>query len=157
MTVDFTIVLVMMNFILLMIILNKILYKPLKKYLQERQVQIKNDIEEAHSSIEKAEQLALQRDQELKQSMDEARKLKDSIVVEAEKKAEKILETAKEKEKDIIAQSDEKIQIQKKTAFKEIEKEVAQLVSSLSARLIAEKMDAESDKKLIEKLLSERS
>ncbi|HPY95668.1 MAG TPA: F0F1 ATP synthase subunit B [Candidatus Cloacimonadota bacterium] len=157
MTVDFTLVLVILNFILLMIVLNNLLYKPLKKFLVDRQSQIKTDMEEAQKSIEVAQELAKQREAELKSAMDEARKLKDSIRLEAEKQAVNLIETAKIQEKEILKQAETRLKQEVKLAVKTLETEVSQMVIDLSEQFVKGKMDKETDKIIIDKMISERS
>ncbi|HOE91642.1 MAG TPA: F0F1 ATP synthase subunit B [Candidatus Cloacimonadota bacterium] len=157
MTVDFTLVLVILNFILLMIVLNNLLYKPLKKFLVDRQSQIKTDMEEAQKSIEVAQELAKQRETELKSAMDEARKLKDSIRLEAEKQAVNLIETAKIQEKEILKQAETRLKQEVKLAVKTLETEVSQMVIDLSEQFVKGKMDKETDKIIIDKMISERS
>ncbi len=157
MTVDFTLVLVILNFILLMIVLNQILYKPLKMFLSDRQKQILADIDEAKESIKKAEALAKQREEELKLAMDEARKLKESIKVDAEKQAEKILEIAKNQEKEVLKQTEIRIQQEMKHAVHELQSQISEMVADLSAQFIQSKIDKDSDKLIIEKMIQDRS
>lgn len=157
MTIDFSIVMVILNFILLMLILNKLLYKPLKNYLQDRQKQILTDMQEAKVSIDKANELAKQREEELKAAMEEARKLNLSIKLEAEKQAVEIINKAKQQEKDIIKQTDIRIEQEMKLALKNIEGQISELVCDLSAQFISSKIDKETDKKYIEQLIAERS
>ena len=152
MTVDFTLVLVILNFILLMIVLNNLLYKPLKKFLVDRQSQIKTDMEEAQKSIEVAQELAKQRETELKSAMDEARKLKDSIRLEAEKQAVNLIETAKIQEKEILKQAETRLKQEVKLAVKTLETEVSQMVIDLSEQFVKGKMDKETDKIIIDKM-----
>jgi len=54
MAIDFSIIAVILNFVLLLIILNSLLYKPLSKFLADRQNKIQSDVNEANLSLEKA-------------------------------------------------------------------------------------------------------
>ena len=88
MTLDLTFILVILNFILLMIILKKLLYKPLKSFLTDRQNKIQADVDEAKESLDTAKQLVLSREEELNKAIKESNKLKDDIRHEAERKAD---------------------------------------------------------------------
>jgi len=129
----------------------------LKKFLVDRQSQIKTDMEEAQKSIEVAQELAKQRETELKSAMDEARKLKDSIRLEAEKQAVNLIETAKIQEKEILKQAETRLKQEVKLAVKTLETEVSQMVIDLSEQFVKGKMDKETDKIIIDKMISERS
>ena len=156
MTIDFSMIIVILNFVLLMIVLNNLLYKPLKQYFSDRQTKIQQDVEEASVSIEKASQLVLQREEELKNSMEDARKMKDSIRHEAEKQADQILHNAKMQERDTIQQTQNQLKELNKKAFIEIESKLSGMIVDLTEKVLEEKIDAKKDKELINKLLAKR-
>ena len=60
-SIDYTLIIVILNFIVLLAVLNKILYKPIKKFLEERKQTIANDMDGAKKSREDAEELVFQR------------------------------------------------------------------------------------------------
>ena len=74
-SIDYSLIIVILNFVLLLIVLNKILYKPIKKFLSERQQKIASDLDEAKASRKQAEELVEQKSNELKQSAEEIRKM----------------------------------------------------------------------------------
>lgn len=156
MAIDFSLIVVILNFILLLIVLNNVLYKPLKKYLADRQEKIKNDVDEASQSIEKANQLVIQKEEELKNSMEEARKIKDSIRREAENQADKILHDAKLQERETIQQTQNQLNELNKKAMADIETQLSGMIADLTSKVLAEKIDVEKDRELINKLLAKR-
>ncbi|MCK9328689.1 MAG: hypothetical protein PHY08_01000 [Candidatus Cloacimonetes bacterium] len=156
MTIDFSMIIVILNFVLLMIVLNNLLYKPLKQYFVDRQNKIQQDVNEASESIEKANQLVVKREDELKNSMEDARKMKDSIRYEAEKQAEQILHNAKLQERDTIQQTQNQLKELNKKAFRDIESKLSVIVANLTEKVLEEKIDSEKDKELINKLLAKR-
>jgi len=156
MTIDISLILVILNFLLLMIVLNGLLYKPLKAYLVARQKKIADDIEEASGSIAKAEQLVVQREDELKKAMEEARHLKETIKTEAEMHADKIVAKARQDERDIINETDYKIQEMGKHARTIIESDLADIIVDLTSKVLAQKIDSQTDKDLIARVLANR-
>jgi F-type H+-transporting ATPase subunit b len=156
MTIDLSFVLVILNFILLLIILNNVLYKPLKAYFSDRQNKIKADIDEANQSIEKANQLVIEKDTELKNAFLEARNIKDKITKDAEIHAEKIIQSAKQTELDVIQDTEIRLKELNKKAKEELEFDLADIVIDLTKKVLFENMDAEKDRALINKLLAER-
>jgi len=156
MTIDFSFILVIINFVFLLLVLNKILYKPLKAFLSERQTQIKNEVEETTRSVEKANQLVLEKEEELRRAFIEARDIKDTIVKEAEVHAEGIIQNAKQKELDIIQNTDVQLSELNKRRMEEMEHQLADIIVDLTSKVLAERVDGEKDKELINKLLAER-
>ena len=156
MTIDISFVLVILNFVFLLIVLNKILYKPLKGYFTDRQTQIKNDVEEASRSVEQAKQLVIEKEDELKKAFVEARNIKDNIVKEAEIHAETIVLTARKTEADILADREYKLKELEKKAKEELENELSDIIVALTSQILAEKIDGPKDKEMINRLLSNR-
>lgn len=156
MALDFSLIVVILNFILLLIVLNNILYKPLRNFLADRQKKIQSDVEEADISIQKANQLVAQREEELKSSMEEARKIKDTIRREAETQADNILHNAKQQERETIQQTQNQLKELNKKAMIEIESKLSDIVADLTGKVLAEKIDEKKDRDLINKLLAKR-
>ena len=156
MTIDISLIAIILNFILLMIVLNTILYKPLKKYFEERQNKIQNDIDEASKSLEKANKLVAENESKLKNAIEEARCIKEAIHQEAIEQAENIIKIAKKQEHDIILQTENKLVSMNKQAMKDLESQLTDIVIDLAGKVLTEKMDDKKDKELINRLLVER-
>ncbi|MCL2063085.1 MAG: F0F1 ATP synthase subunit B [Candidatus Cloacimonetes bacterium] len=156
MTIDISLIAVILNFVLLLICLNAILYKPLKGFLSDRQKKIQDDIEEANQASIKANKLAEEREGELKNAIEEARKIKDTIRHEAENQAENILKAAKEQERDIVSQTENKLKTMGKNAMKDLEIQLTEIVADLTGKILSEKIDDTKDKELINKLITKR-
>ena len=157
MTIDFSVLMVILNFVLLVIILNALLYEPLRKFLSERQEKIQRDIDDASKSVDKANQLVIEKEEELKKAVTEALATKETIKKEAEIQADMILRDAKQHEAHIMQQAEDKIQALSKKARIELEASIGTLVANLAGQVLSEKIDGEKDKELINKLLSKRS
>ncbi len=155
-TIDYSLLIVIANFVLLLIILNKILYKPMKKWLTERSEKISGDIDEAARSKEEAAKILDQQKQELIESSEEIRKMQHRARREAEDQAKEILDGAKKQQKDIVQETEAQVAHVRKRTMEELEVELAGMIASVSATIIADKMDPETDKKLINKLLQDR-
>ena len=139
-----------------MIVLNSLLYKPLKKYFTERQAKIQNDVNEASQSIEKAKQLVSEKENELKKALDEARSIKDSIQKAAELHAEEIYKSAKNTEHNMITLAENKIVDLNKQAMQNIESQISEIVAELVGKVLGEKIDEVKDKELINRMIAQR-
>lgn len=147
---------VILNFILLLIVLNKLLYKPIKQFLMERQQKISDDIDQAKASRDEAEELVQEKEEELKGSAEDIRKMKGAAKRDAENQATDILKSAKNQEKKILKDTEDQLQNEKIKVMHEIEGELATMISDLSAKFISDKMNGSSDEELIKKMLVER-
>lgn len=154
--IDYSLVLVVLNFVLLLIILNKLLYKPITKFLNERQAKISADMDQASQSRDEAGQLVEQRKQELKDASDEMRQLMKKTKREAEDQAGDIIRNAQNQQKKILAETDAQLATEKRKAMHELEDQVSGLIAEVAGKVIADKMDPATDAKLISQLLKER-
>jgi F-type H+-transporting ATPase subunit b len=156
MTVDFSLIGVILNFVLLLFILNRLLYKPLKGFFDDRQKKIKEDLEEAERLSKIANERVTEKNEELNNFRAECRGIKEKIVKDAEAEREAILHAAKVKENELIKHTEGKIIELNKRAVEEIESKLSEIVADLASKVLAEKIDDVRDKELINKLLAKR-
>ena len=122
------------NFLIILFVLKRFLYKPLLDMLKKRQKTIEEGLkqaEEARITLESAEE----KEREI---LKKARITADSMLEEAKKEAEtqakKIEEEAKKEAESIIADAQKKIEISEK----ETERKLATYVSKLAIELITQ-------------------
>ena len=156
MTIDVSIIFVILNFVLLLIILNRLLYQPLKKYFTDRQTQIKNDVETASKSIEEANKLVTEKEEELKKAFIEARNIKESIRREAEVTAENTKQQAIKDGLEKIKQAEIHCEEFRRQTMENLESDLADIVVDLAGKVLEVKLDSAKDKELILKLLANR-
>jgi F-type H+-transporting ATPase subunit b len=155
--IDYTLILVILNFVVLLAILHKVLYKPIQNFLEERQKKINDDMDAAHASREEAAKLASKREEELKASSDEIRKMKQAARREADHQAEDIVKQAKEHEKRIAQETEEQINLERKKAMGQLQGELAEMVAALSEKFLSQKLNDEADTRIIEQMVEQRS
>ena len=155
-SIDYSFIIVVLNFILLLVILNKMLYKPIVKFLSERQNKISSDMDEAKRAKQEASTLVDEKKKELKESAAEIRKLKNLAQKDAEKQASDIIKTAKTQEKRILKEAEDQLEHEKLKVVQAIQKDIAAMVATVSEKVLTEKMEGKADQELIQKMLSER-
>lgn len=133
---DATLPLMALQFLLLVVVLNAVFYKPLSKAIDERDDYIRNNLLEARERLSKAERLAKQYEQELA----ETRRKSQATIAAAQADAQKI--TAQK-----MAQAQAEAQVQREQALREIEQQKAEALASLE-----QQVDALSGQ-ILEKLL----
>ena len=156
-SIDVSMVVVILNFLLLLFILKMVLYKPIKDMIESRESKVAADIDDANKSKEEAKKLVLTKDEEYKQAVVEARKLRDDIRKEAELDAEKILQQAYENRKSIVSETEEQLAHEKKKVMQQLQAELAGLVSGLTGKVLAKKIDSDKDLEIINSIIDARS
>ena len=154
-SIDYSLIIVILNFILLLIILNKILYKPIKQFLVERQSSIATDLEQAEKSKVEAEELVKKQEDEFKQSAHEIRKIKEQAKKDAEMKGDEIIKEARGREKAILADTEKQLAHEKQKVLHEIEGELGERITSLTSTIIGKHIDEKIDAAMIDRLLEE--
>jgi len=133
---DATLPLMAVQFLVLVLILNAVFYRPLSKAIDERDDYIRKNQLDARERLAKAEQLAKQYEQELAG----ARRQSQTIIADAQTQAQKI---AAEK----IAAAQKEAQAQREQAAQEIEQQKQAALGALE-----QQVDALS-RQIMEKLL----
>lgn len=143
------------NFLILLFILNKVLYKPLLKVLEERKKRITESLENA-AQIEQRllkleddkEEVIIKATKEGQKIIDEATKNASQIVSEAKTDASKQVEELFEKGKESIRMEKEKMQ-------QEIRSELATLVITAMQKVSGKAFNQKEKKELVEKAITE--
>lgn len=133
---DATLPFMALQFLVLMVVLNAVFYKPLTKTLDERDEYIRNTQVSATERLAKAQKLA----QEYDQKLGETRKQSQAVITAAQADAQKIA-SAK------IAEAQKEAQVARETAGKEIEQQKQEAMRSLE-----QEVDSLS-RQILEKLL----
>ncbi len=155
-SIDYTLIIVILNFILLLVLLNKILYQPLKKFLAERQTAIASDVEKAEQDKQKAIEMVKNQEEEYKQFSLEIRKLKEQTKRDAEKQGDEIISSARDRERDILIDAEKQLAQEKIRVINEIESELGSVITALTSKIIGKEISEEIDANIIKKLLSEQ-
>jgi F-type H+-transporting ATPase subunit b len=133
---DATLPLMALQFILLVVVLNAVFYKPLSKSIDDRDDYVRKNLLEARERLSKAENLAKQYEQELA----ETRRKSQATIAAAQADAQKI---AAQKMQEALTEA----QVQREQAQKEIEQQKAEALASLE-----QEVDSLS-RQILEKLL----
>lgn len=121
--IDYTVFIQIVNFLVLIFVLNLILYKPIRRMLEERREKILG----LETSINSSEQGVQEKDTLYTEGIKAAR-------AEGMKKKEAIVEEASEKEREIIARINEKA----KKNLEEIRASISKETESAKANLMQE-------------------
>jgi F-type H+-transporting ATPase subunit b len=145
----------LINFLILFGLLTAVLYKPILKMLDERQAKIKESLDQA----EKIKEQTARSEEQVKAAIESARKEGQSIIAQASQIAEKIKEEAKDgarKEAEaIITKAKDDIKLERDKSIAELRNEFANLTVLAAEKVIKETMDTQKHKKLINEVLEQ--
>ncbi len=116
--------------------LNKFLFKPILKVLDERDKKIKGDIEVSDSINSKVGEGLLKLSSELKQAKIDSNILKNSIIAEGIKSSNVKIEAAKNQAKQSIDKLKAELEKNRQVVESEMEKDVSAFAKMISSNLI---------------------
>ena len=143
------------NFLLLLYLLNRFLFKPVLKLLDEREARIRKGLEDAEAAAHDRELAKAEREA----AMDEARKEAQAMIARATKIADdsraEILAEAKEQAEKVTTRAREEITAEKEKAMAELRAQVADLALEAAGKLVRSDMNATTQRRLVEEFLAE--
>lgn len=145
----------LINLGIIFLIVKKILYKPVKKMLVDRQ----NAIEDDYARAEDAKNAALSNKQEYEEKLLSAKQEADGVIRSAVKLAKaretEIIENAKAEAGGIISRAQEEALLEKKKAENEVKKEIIEVGALLSEKMLKREINKEDHKQMIDSFIEE--
>ncbi len=143
------------NFFLLLVLLRLFLYKPILEMLDRRAQRIKEGVEAADQSKERASAA----EQEVAQQLDASREQGQALIAQAQEAANRIQEEARgqarqEGEK-MLERARTEIQLERDQAIAELRSEFADLTVSAAEKVIGQSLDRQAHQRLIDEVLAE--
>jgi F-type H+-transporting ATPase subunit b len=138
-SLDWTLVVQAVNFLVFMVLINKFLFQPLLRLMEEREKELGATYSEIEALRRKAQELLEEVEALISEAKAEAKNLIDSAVREARAEREKIIKAAQE-------EASAKVEAAKKEIWSSFEQEKAKLEKE------AEKIAEEIVKKILKKV-----
>lgn len=150
-----TLITQVVTFVILLVVLRLVAYKPLMRMLDERSRRIKESAEQA----EAVKAQSLKTEEELKQQLEQAGREGQERIERAIKAGEEIKQKAEEDAKreteKLIVKARAEIRQERDAAVNEVRSEFADLTVLAAGKVIEKSLDKEEHQELIEKVLEE--
>ncbi|HUT67805.1 MAG TPA: F0F1 ATP synthase subunit B [Dehalococcoidales bacterium] len=145
------------TFIILLVILRFVAYKPIMRMLDERSKRVKESMEQAESVKEQSARA----EEELKKQLEAAGREGQDRIARAVKAGEEVKQRAQEDAKKegeaLINRARAEIQRERDDAVSEVRREFADLTVLAAGKVIEKSLNKEEHRELIEKVLEESS
>lgn len=145
------------TFIILLVILRFVAYKPIMRMLDERSRRVKESMEQAESVKEQSARA----EEELKKQLGEASREGQERIARAVKAGEEVKQKAQEEAKKeaetLLGRARAEIQRERDEAIGEVRREFADLTVLAAGKVIEKSLDKEEHRELIDKVLEESS
>lgn len=141
------------TFAILLFLLYRYVYPPIREQIQKRQSQIEQAIDEAEKTRSEARQLLADYRKQLDEARGEARRILDESRRQGEAQRERIRNEAREEGDRIIQRAREEIGRERDTALREVRGEVAGMVIEASERVLGREVNDDEHERLISEAL----
>jgi len=143
------------NFAILFGLLSVLLYKPMRRMLDERSNRIKESMEQA----EQIKEQMTKSEEQVKLQLDTARREGQEILAQAAQMGERLKEEAKGEARQeaevIVALARTEIERERDQAIDEVKREFVDLAITAAEKVVNESLDREKQRRLIEEVLEQ--
>lgn len=143
------------NFAILLGLLTVVLYKPMRRMLDERSNKIKESMEQA----EQIKEQMTKSEEQVKLQLDTARREGQEILAQAAQMGERLKEEAKGEARQeaevIVARARTEIERERDQAIDEVKREFVDLAITAAEKVVHESLDREKHRRLIEEVLEQ--
>jgi F-type H+-transporting ATPase subunit b len=137
------------TFVLLLFLLWRYVYPPIRDQILRRQSEIDRAIDEAQKTRAEARELLAEYRRQIEEARGESRRILEEGRKQAEAQRERTKKEAREEGERIIQRAREEIERERDNALREVRREVADMVILTSERVIGQELDRDGHERLI--------
>jgi len=134
--INITLIVQIINFLVLLLVLNALLYKPVIAKIREREARIRNDREKAAELDGQVQEQERRHQQELAIVRQTGAQEKNALTVEAKKKEAEILDKARAEASRIVEDMKASIRVEAEEVRKALTAEMTPLAQSISEKIL---------------------
>lgn len=148
-----TILIQIVNFIIFIVIVAKLFLRPIKKVLDQREAQIKKDINDAEALKASATNLMEEYERKIGIAKAEAQDIVKNAIASGEMMKNDIINEAKAEARRERERAEEELRISREKAEKALRAQIADLAVSVASKVLKETLDQESQERLIKEFV----
>jgi F-type H+-transporting ATPase subunit b len=143
------------TFLILIILLKKIAWKPILDALDQREGSIRDSLEKAEKAKEEAQKVLQLNQANLDKAEEESKKIIEQSRSFAEKLKEQMLLETKQQSKKILEDATAEIERKKDEAFNNLKNQVAEIAINAAEKILKENLNQETQKKIVDRYIEE--
>ena len=151
--INATLIAQILNFLVLVFVLAKFVYKPVLGIMEERKNKIASDLETAEKAKNDAEAVKAEYAAKLADARQEAQAIIENARKTAQAAHDKIMADTKVEQEQYVAAQKEIIATEKKKAMDEVRAQVISLSIIAAGKIVEQKLNSEEDKKMASKIV----
>jgi len=149
-SIDRSLIVQIVNFLLLLIILKRILYKPLVAKMNERTAAIQRSLEEAQAARAEAARQQEQNAEQLRAAYAEAQSIRAAALKEAAEEQRKLVEHASREAQQLVAAARAQTEADIRRARAELRREVSDLATAVAEKLVRKSLRDEDHRRIVD-------
>ena len=134
--INITLIIQIVNFLVLLLVLNALLYKPVTAKIREREARIRNDREKAAELDGQVQEQEKRHQQELATVRQTGAQEKSALMAESKKKEAEILDKARAEASRIVEDMKASIRVEAEEVRKALKAEMTPLAQSISEKIL---------------------
>ncbi|MFH1866541.1 MAG: F0F1 ATP synthase subunit B [Patescibacteria group bacterium] len=143
------------NFLIVLLVLYKFLYKPIIKFLEKRRERIEASLTEAKRIEQELKELAVSKEQVLKEARLRAEEIQKQAEARAERERQETLRKVRAEAERAVAEVRQKFVVEKDQMMLQVKLQAATLVAQATTKVLAKITTPTLDKELIEQAVKE--
>ena len=143
------------NFVVLVVLLRVLLYKPVKNMLAARQQRIAEGLEAADRASADAEQQRQEFDKELAAARSEAQAEAKRLAEQTEKMRTEALAAAEQEAGQIRSEARQEMERERARLASELQREAAELALEISRKVVGAAVDESAQRRLVDQFVAE--
>ena len=151
--INATLIAQILNFLVLVFVLAKFVYKPVLGIMEERKNKIASDLETAEKAKNDAEAVKAEYAAKLADARQDAQDIIENARKTAQAAHDKIMADTKVEQEQYVAAQKEIIATEKKKAMDEVRAQVISLSMIAAGKIVEQKLNSEEDKKMASKIV----
>ncbi|MFZ2970091.1 MAG: F0F1 ATP synthase subunit B [Minisyncoccia bacterium] len=141
------------NFVLLLVALQYLAYKPILKLLNDRTEKIEKSLRQAKKIEEELQRTEETKLSEIKKAKEDAQKIIKEAYEMSEKRSLEAIEKTKGKTKEIVEKAKQEIRAEKENSIREAKKEIADISIQIAEKIIGGNISEENQRRSIDEVL----
>lgn len=150
-----TIIVTLITFAILLALLKKFAWGPLKEVMDQRERDINKDIDDAEQAKARAQELEERNQQTLKETQEEVHRIIEDAKVQARQQHEEIIHEANVRANGMIETAQNEINSEKERTLADINNQVSELSVLIASKVLQKEISEQDQKALVEKYIKE--
>ena len=143
----------LINFLILMGVLTRFLYKPFLNILAARKQSIKDALDNAELTNRRADEKMEQYSERISKVEEESREIIRTAKIKADAQARDIIEDARKEAGDIIAKAEKTIEKEKEKAMEDMKQEIAVLAVMAAEKIVEREIQRAGQEAIVEEVI----